>query len=84
MKFPYLLFQAGDAVCGGGGGGIIVVVVSMGRLKRWRRRGWIPMVAAPAPAALGEERRARRRRHISGKHPKYEVSSDPSITVFYT
>ena len=69
MKFPYLLFQAGDAVCGGGGGGIIVVVVSMGRLKRWRRRGWIPMVAAPAPAALGEERRARGPKHTSGKHP---------------
>ena len=66
MKFPYLLFQAGDAVCGGGGGGIIVLVVSMGRLKR-RRRGWIPMVAAPAPAALGEERRARGPKQTSGK-----------------
>ena len=71
MKLPHLLFQAGDAVCGGGGGGgIIVVVVSMGRLRRWRRRGWIPMVAAPAPAALGEERRARGRRQTSGKPSK--------------
>ena len=77
MKYSDLLFQAGDAVCGGGGGGgIIVVVVSMGRLKRWRRRGWIPMVAAPAPAALGEERRARGPKHTSGKLSSYALRSE--------